>query len=231
VAIDLTLEYSTLAWGNRTNSTMDRPTNTADGDFLFAGITINSGTITPPAGWTSLGRKNHSEPTGGCVEIFYKRASSEPASWTWTHANTSTEGFVKRITGVVSEGSPTEGSSTTGETAGSGAVSCASITTTSNGAALLQVFACVDTITWSSTTLTERIDAGEICLAADVQATAGASGAKTGTPSTWIYGIAIMVAIAPQAEGGASSTPSSTLARGIAVGMFKGMGIGSGQYP
>jgi len=31
--------------------------------------------------------------------------------------------------------------------------------------------------------------------------------------------------------GGASSTPSSTLARGIAVGMFKGMGIGSGQYP
>jgi hypothetical protein len=30
---------------------------------------------------------------------------------------------------------------------------------------------------------------------------------------------------------GASSTPSSTLARGIAVGMFKGMGIGSGQYP
>ena len=33
------------------------------------------------------------------------------------------------------------------------------------------------------------------------------------------------------AAGGASSTPSSTLARGIAVGMFKGMGIGSGQYP
>jgi len=33
------------------------------------------------------------------------------------------------------------------------------------------------------------------------------------------------------AAGGASSTPLSTLARGIAVGMFKGMGIGSGQYP
>ncbi len=34
-----------------------------------------------------------------------------------------------------------------------------------------------------------------------------------------------------ESGGGASSTPSSTLARGIAVGMFKGMGIGSGQYP
>ena len=29
----------------------------------------------------------------------------------------------------------------------------------------------------------------------------------------------------------AAGAPSSTLARGIAVGMFKGMGIGSGQYP
>lgn len=29
----------------------------------------------------------------------------------------------------------------------------------------------------------------------------------------------------------ASNTPSSTLQRGVAVGMFKGMGIGSGQYP
>ena len=39
------------------------------------------------------------------------------------------------------------------------------------------------------------------------------------------------IVLQPAAGGGASSTPSSTLARGIAVGMFKGMGIGSGQYP
>lgn len=211
MAIDLTLETSTIAWGNRTNTTINRPANTADGDFLFCGIFIWANyAITPPSGWTSIARVDN--PQGGHVEIFYKRASSEGASWTWTHTNTSTVGFVQRITGVVAAGNPEEGTRTTDTTESwnNDPISCGSITTSTNGAALLMFYGGEDTTSWGSTTLTERLDLAVAGFASATQATAGASGTKSATPSgPGTVASGVMIAITPAASGGgASSTPS-----------------------
>lgn len=53
------------------------PTGTADGDLLFAFVSVGTGVITPPAGWTAMFSVDTS--------MAYRRvASSEPASYTWT---------------------------------------------------------------------------------------------------------------------------------------------------
>lgn len=94
--------------GNGTSLTINKPSNTATGDLLVAGISVSTAgltyTITPPSGWTSLG----SIYTGGLsnstkVELFYKIAgSSEPANYTFTFSVTAStrRGQISRFSGV-----------------------------------------------------------------------------------------------------------------------------------
>ncbi len=193
-------DRSTLAWANRTNSTMSAPANVAVGNFLLAALTKwDNAATTPPGGWASIQKLNHSY--GHSVELFYYRYASG-ASWEWVHGNTSTIGFVWRFTGVVASGDPEDCAGTENESGGTDPLSCASITTATAGACLVQVFTgSDDTITWSSETLTERFEntsgANSIAACADLQAGAGASGAKAGTPSGWAAGLSVLIALKP----------------------------------
>lgn len=205
MAIDITLSYTTAAWANHNNITINAPTSLADGDFLLAAINLLANvTITPPSGWASLVRVNNAN--GTFVEVFYKRASSEGASWTWNHSNTNSAGFVKRFTGVVATGAPedcTRDTQTVMDWADS--ITNSAITTATAGAALCQILAGQDTTGWSGETLTERIDVGRIALCCDLQASAGSSGNKSATASTGDSLVGILIALKPAAGGGAST--------------------------
>lgn len=65
--------------------TITKPTGTADGDVIVVSIsaegTSSAPTLTPPAGWTALFDNPYS--TNGRHAAWWKRASTEGASWDW----------------------------------------------------------------------------------------------------------------------------------------------------
>lgn len=194
-------DRSTVTWANRTNTTMSAPANVAVGDFLLAALTKwDNAATTPPAGWASIQKRDHSY--GHSTELFYLRYASG-SSWEWVHSNTSSIGFIWRFTGVVTSGDPEDCAGTENESASTDPLSCAQVTTATDGACLVQIFTGTDdTVTWGSETITEIFEntsgANSIAACAALQATAGASGAKAGTPSGWAAGISILIALRPQ---------------------------------
>lgn len=80
---------STATNNSAASLTINKPTQTADGDVMIAVIqAADTTTITPPAGWLLLGS---AFPSGGFRASAYKKiASSEGASWTWTFSAAAT---------------------------------------------------------------------------------------------------------------------------------------------
>lgn len=197
--IDLTLASSTLAYALRTNSTLNKPTGTVDGDFLLAALYVEAEAlaITPPAGWALLTADNNTGAGDFKVQTYYKVASGEGASWQWTHSSTNCSGFAWRITGVTAAGNPLDCAKTM--RAGSGtSITWDSITTATPGAAVIGVRGHYDGGSrMSATTLTERIDTDDIGAVGDTQGSAGPSGAKTGTDSVNSQWMCILFALTP----------------------------------
>jgi hypothetical protein len=66
-----------------TSVVVARPAGVVNGDLLLAFVAqAGTATVTAPTGWTLFG----SQTTGGAVSlaVYWKVASSEPSSWTWT---------------------------------------------------------------------------------------------------------------------------------------------------
>jgi len=70
---------------------LDVPTNTADGDLLIAWVVNEdddpNASWTPPSGWTEYVPEmdtGGSPVTPPTLTVYYRRASSEPSSYTWT---------------------------------------------------------------------------------------------------------------------------------------------------
>ncbi len=82
-----------------------RPTSTADGEILIVELSKdNTDAVTWPSGWTILAEDTNDTFYLG---VGWKRASSEPTSWTWSWTNSTwRDGAVYRYTGGVSSGSP-----------------------------------------------------------------------------------------------------------------------------
>lgn len=95
-------DYSTNSITSGTTMTLAKPTNLADGDTLFIWVmqSANSGTFTPPAGWTTAmsltGRK------GGLYYLKVPTAASVGASFTLTtdQAGTRMAGICFRQAGI-----------------------------------------------------------------------------------------------------------------------------------
>lgn len=64
-----------------------KPTNTADGDIMFAIAQCYGGTVTTLSGWTLVGSQAYAA-NGSNAYLYYKIASSEGSSYTWTFSNT-----------------------------------------------------------------------------------------------------------------------------------------------
>ena len=87
-----TMAYRAVAEASASTYTVDcdKPTGTTDGDILFAIVSTNNAVNTPtaPVGWTSVA-------ASGSRGIFWKRASSEGASYTFTTGSTATPVNIK----------------------------------------------------------------------------------------------------------------------------------------
>lgn len=100
-----------------TSVVVTKPAGTADGDLLLAIISeTGTGSITAPAGWTLLGSQAASTTVTSAA--YYKVASSEGASWTWTlGASVRNTYWVGAFTGIDTS-SPVYASSSAADTDG-----------------------------------------------------------------------------------------------------------------
>lgn len=179
------------SYGSATNTVLSAPAGLANGDILVALIVTATGgtppTPTGPAGFAAFGTATvvNDGSFQGRFSIFWKRASSESGSYTFTHSTCSAQGVLKAYSGCLASGTPL-GATANATTADGGAVSQTtvgpSITTTAANSFLL-----FETHNWTASGtlsppsgMTERFD-NLIYSADQLIAAAGATGTRTQT--------------------------------------------------
>jgi hypothetical protein len=223
---------------NAASITLNTPAGVTATDVVLAVFVLGGGsnvTVTPPTGWTVANRINDGTKSS---QIVYW-ALGNVASYTFTYTNVSDTmfGYTLAYSGV-DNSTPMDATAVSQFTASGGTVMTApTITTVTANAMLVAFHGWFDpfllqstTPTFSSETLTtnrhpttyqwngaslEAIDAEE-----GVQASTGASGAKTSTASlTFTSGFGTLVALRP--SSGATQTPQDfeqhTLGRSFAI--------------
>jgi len=205
MAIDLTLNIQVSQSAGANITSINKPTGVVNGDFMLAGVIYTSDQVmTPPAGWTEFQNYDFYPAANEYrLRLWYKRASSEGTSYSWsTVGAVYTDGFIWRMTGVVSAGSPLDAPTGSAWSDGSTIVSCSAITTATAGAGVILVGATSNDYTsLTLSTLTERLDDGiTIFAAGDVQAVAGSSGAKSATLGTERGWGVILLALKPEPD-------------------------------
>jgi hypothetical protein len=168
-----------------TNWVITKPTNTANGDLLVTAIVIQAGSVsTVPSGWTQL------DTLANGVQVWYKIAASEGASWTWSmDANRSGGWCCTAMTPAYGTPALDVNGRTTGQTGAS--ISAPAQTAKYPNSLVVGVFGArgaSGTVTWTAPTgMTERQDQGGtgsgVCIDTVEQASAGTTGVKTATAS------------------------------------------------
>ena len=191
-----------------TTITITKPAGTVDGDVLIATVAFKAPvTVTIPAGWTqAYGYSASSSST----YVFWKRASSEGASYafTWSASTTATWAMAAYQSASTS-GSPFDfiagavNTSTTSFTTGTGTISG------SNRTAVALFCAVDDTETTALTAstasgYTSNLNNWDVQLVAhqsDTTTTAGALSAATSTISRTSTGIGVLLVLRPISTG------------------------------
>lgn len=135
---------TTYSTGN-TGITLNKPAGTVNDDILIAAIMSNGDWdpgFTIPSGWTEytgIAIITWGAPGTGRFRVFWKRASSEGASWTWSWTGAlGTSGAVSAYSGAVASGDPNDvaPSSAFGH---DGAPTAPSITTATDSSLLIMI--------------------------------------------------------------------------------------------
>ncbi len=192
-----------------TTLVINRPTGTASGHVLVAGITVAGGTgvtVTPPAGWTLVRRTDNS--TNVSLVTYVKVAgASETASYTWIFSpSVRAAGGILRYTGVNTT-SPVDvsaGQSST-DTISPFRVTAPTMSTTSDAEALVGFYAVGTGTTYSANSLfTEQLDVRNsnalgpsVQGAVGTQATTGATGTSYATSGSGGQMVAQHIALRP----------------------------------
>jgi hypothetical protein len=189
------------------------PTGTANGDLLILMVMSNSGTWTTPSGWTVwLASANNRA-------IYYRTASSEPASYTITQGSSATASAC--MLAYRNAAIDVMGTITVGNTSPNTATA---ITTTANNAIIF------DYVASNNASITFSTPSGYASLASDsdatapsyalfykTQATAGTTGTAdttfaSGTARSILFAIKSTASVYTGGTGGAGGT-SGTVAR------------------
>ena len=207
---------STAGGGSGTNLTINKPTGTVDGDIIICSFyqEIGATAVTPPEGWTEVAVQANNKGVAW-MSTYYKRASSEPASWTWTHSSTWRTGTVAAFSGCLESGTAYEQATTSVDQWST--VIAASITTSVDNAMLVVTtgnYAGAD-LPMGTTGYSQGPELTGCEVAYLLQATAGATGTVTfgGSPMASGDWAACHLALKPATgEGGssASSSPSAS---------------------
>jgi hypothetical protein len=208
-------EQTTTGTGNFSNIyseatiTINSPSGVQSGDVLISAITADNNNnqidwyYHPVAGWTQL--TSNSNGSGLTTFIYYKIATaSEPSNYTWTfNYYPFQHGGTPHASGVITDlrGSFCNFPWDLFSTAITSAYTAPGITTAVNNEMLVAIFgSATGTNTWSAPSgMTAGYSGGQGSTSTGifygVQATAGASGTKTGIPSTSDSGNAFLISL------------------------------------
>lgn len=207
------------------------PAGVVDGDLLIAyGICAAGGTITATGAWTT-----HPNSFGGQGPLFYRVASSEPASYTFT-----VSGTANSVVSIVAIRNPRAGANpidVAANVAGaSGNIALPSVNAVNSNSLLVQLVAKLGSTSFTPPgTASERFDAAVApanytVAGGDEIVNAGATGTRTWVPAAGTQGsIGYILAVAPIPPGAGTFTGSYafngtgfTGAEGPAEGSFSG---------
>ena len=107
--------HTTAGGSSGTSVAPSKPSGTADSEILIAYLVVGgpSKTITPPSGWTLKDERQGDDPDG-TTYLYWKRASSEPSSWTWSWSGSAYgEIEVGAYSGAITSGDPIDAFSET----------------------------------------------------------------------------------------------------------------------
>ena len=199
---------SATATGGATSLTINKPTGVVDNDVMVAALEVSYDTaITAPAGWT-LVRNDYQNDGAGVNEfrlaIYYKTASSEGASYTWTFGvSQRASGGIVAYLGVNTL-TPVDVEAVQAN-ASSVSVTAPSITTTVGDTRLVFIgtVGYWDSTYTPPTGMTERVDVsvgtdwGSITVADETRAAIGATGTRISTASATKTNRGALLALKP----------------------------------
>jgi hypothetical protein len=166
-----------FAYATGVNTTINKPAGVVDGDILVAYFYISDVTVTAPSGWTEYSGSPF-ETWAAKARVYWKRASSEGSSWTWTHNSATRLATVNAYSGAISSGNPNDCTAASNHGHSNKACVALSITTATNNA--LVIFLNVSTI-GGMTAPTGYTLHGDGSECNKIYTTAGATGNQTGT--------------------------------------------------
>lgn len=186
--------------------TVNVPTGTVNGDVMVVDVMYGGTTqMSTPAGWNLINNISNTNSASQMTTTFWRLASSEPASYTWTMP-----ALVCWITGAVSysgvnQSTPIDANTINMDNTGTSHIASAVTTTVANDI-IVTFFNGYNatTPTWTPPAgQTERIDANNASVRSievndSTQAAAGSSGAFTATSSLSLYSNNVTIALKPQ---------------------------------
>ena len=211
------------ATGENGSLSIAKPAGVVEGGVMVATVTAaGTGSVTTPSGWTVI-----KTLTQGSLRqaTYYKVAgSSEPASYSWSLGSSrAASGGIADYSGV-NQTVPVDAIVSAGGESGNAAVPSATTSASNDLVLAVASFATGTTVTPDAST-TERVDvkssSNTSSMADFVQATAGATAAKTATPavssSAWIAQ-AIALRDASQATLSATTTAAPSFSANLNSG-------------
>lgn len=223
----MAIAYRAVASANNTGTatlTIDMPAGTVDNDIMLALIVATDSdgipSISAPAGWTEIA--SNTIGTSTRLSAFWKRASSEGASYEFTMSGTASgkyqNGCILSYSGCAVTGSPINAFSTVGYLTSNTTLRAGGVTTTYAGVMLVFLggtYSAPGETATPPSGMSERFDsspAGVVVhgYGADVtQAAAGASGDKDATLSgTNAVKHAFLIALVPNVAPGTPTLSS-----------------------
>lgn len=223
---------SNTTYANRSNTSVTKPTGTSDDDLIVLFfLNARSGSYGPaptaPSGFTALGSMPvQVGPSGNFYLqswVYYKVASGEGASWTFTHAAISTQALSVVYRGVDTT-TPLDVTSTINTSTTSTTRTWTGLTTATAEAMLValgQDWGDTANNLTPPTGFTERIEVNPLVYAADkIQTSAGATGnfshtcnSASGEPRT-----GVLVALRPASGGSPQTVTPTGIASSEAIG-------------
>ncbi|MCA1832871.1 MAG: DNRLRE domain-containing protein [Actinobacteria bacterium] len=207
-----------------TSVVVTKPTGTASGDVLIAGIaTRGTPTVTAPTGWTLI-RTRETGSSWTLQSYYHVAGSSEPTSYTWTlSVAKAAAGTVTAYTGVDTT-SPIDVTSGHLDNTAATSITATGVTTTAGNDLVVGIFENTGAATFTPPAgMTERGEdqsnaAGQSHVdieTADIsQTTAGATGDKIATGSAANTGAAELVALRAAPSAPPATTSVTTMISG-----------------
>ena len=207
------------ASGTGTSATVTKPTGTVDNDIMIATVGIRTPgsiwSVSAPAGWTALASSLAIQNNIHAAAIYWKRASSEGADYTFTWTTSSLYRVsIVSYSGCITTGSPFDDNSVTSNATDSVTHTIPALTSSGSNRLAVATFSAFDdadsSISFTAPSgYTERYDAAGVVGMEIVElavASAGAVASTTATATVSSFGLGWHGLLIPSISGTGTAT-------------------------